>query len=197
MTKPIISVRALQLLEAGKLRLDSPISTWLPAFKHMFVSSPTGIKTPANRQITIEDLLLHRSGLSYDFLPDCAIAALYRDAELAADGSRPLADLVGVLAQLPLAHQPGTRWYYSYSTDVLAHVIEKITDEPIADSLSREIFRPLGMSETAYEVARENKHRLVSMFGQRDLGEEDTSSATENTLNTFDVERSYPSGSSL
>jgi len=192
MTKPIVSVRVLQLLELGKLRLDSPISTWLPAFEKMSVLSPSGSRQEAKRQITVEDLLLHRSGLSYDFLPACPVAALYRDARLAADGSRSLSDLVDLLAEFPLAHQPGARWYYSYSTDVLAHLIEQITEQPVAENLAANIFLPLGMTETGFDVSTENQHRLASMYGLRELAEEDASVFTTNTLMEMDVEESYP-----
>jgi len=192
MTKPIVSVRVLQLLELGKLRLDSPISTWLPSFEKMSVLSPSGQRQDAKRQITVEDLLLHRSGLSYDFLPSCPVAALYRDAGLAADGSRSLEDLVNLLAELPLAHHPGTRWYYSYSTDVLAHLIEKVTDLSIAENLTTNIFQPLGMMETGFDIPVENQHRLASMFGYRELAQEDVSVPTSNTLTAMEIEESYP-----
>ena len=192
MTKPIVSVRCLQLLEAGRLRLDDPISRWIPGFAAMSVFTSSGNLEPASRQITIEDLLMHRSGLSYDFLPDCPAAKLYRDSRLAEDGNRSLEDLVSLLAGFPLALQPGQRWYYSYATDVLAHVLECITGQTIADCLQEGLFEPLGMNETGFEVDAREHHRVAEMFGQRQLGQEEVGVYTSNDLKAMNVNESYP-----
>ena len=196
MTKPVISVRCLQLLEQGKLNLHDPIARWLPEFATMSVRTDTGQLEPANRQITVEDLLLHRSGLSYDFLPNCAVASQYRDARLAEDGTRPLAELVSVLASLPLASHPGQRWYYSYGTDVLAYLIECICEQAIAESLQASLFNPLGMTETGFSVSDNQKHRVADMFGQRQLGQVEEGVVTDNKLQAMDVNESYPVASS-
>ncbi len=192
MTKPIVSVRCLQLLEAGKLRLDDPISRWIPAFAEQRVLSASGTLEPLKRSITVEDLLMHRAGLSYDFLNQCPVAKLYREAQLATDGSRTLKQLTEVLAQLPLAFQPGQQWHYSYATDVLAHVIECVTDQSIADNLQQNLFDPLGMSETRFYVDDDKQHRVADMFGQRELGQEDATECDGNDLRAMDVEQSYP-----
>ena len=192
MTKPIVSVRCLQLLEHGKLRLDDPISLWIPGFSTMSVFTKTGELEPAHRQITIEDLLTHRSGLSYDFLPDCPAAALYREASLAEDGSRLLKELVNLLADFPLALQPGQCWHYSYATDVLAHVIECVSGQSIASNLSEGIFKPLAMNETGFQVDSASHHRVADMFGQRSLGEQEAIVSTDNALRAMDVDQSYP-----
>jgi CubicO group peptidase (beta-lactamase class C family) len=195
MTKPIVSVRCLQLLEAGRLRLDDPISRWIPEFASMSVFTQSGKLEPAHRQITIEDLLMHRSGLSYDFLPNCPAAKLYRGARLAEDGARSLKDLVGLLAQFPLALQPGRRWYYSYATDVLARVLECITGQDLAECLREGLFGPLGMNETGFGVDSRDHHRVADMFGQRELGQVDTDPCTTNDLRAMDVSEGYPMSS--
>lgn len=195
MTKPIVSVRCLQLMEEGRLRLDDPISRWIPGFTAMSVFTVSGALEPAHRQITIEDLLTHRSGLSYDFLPHCPAAKLYREARLAEDGSRSLKALAELLAEFPLALQPGQRWYYSYATDVLAHVLECVTGQSIADCLQEGLFGPLGMHETGFEVDSDQQHRVADMFGQRVLGEEEAIVNTENELREMDVNESYPMSS--
>jgi len=195
MTKPVVSVRCLQLLEAKKLRLDDPISRWVPEFRSMSVLDGNGALMPASRPITIEDLMMHRAGLSYDFIANCPVATMYRDAQLAAKGGRSLKDLVGMLGDMPLAYQPGQRWYYSYGTDVLAYVIECVTNETIADTLKQSIFEPLGMQDTDYSVPADKQNRLADMFGQRELSEVETGLATDNTLRAMDVEESYPSSS--
>jgi len=195
MTKPIVSVRCLQLLEAGRLRLDDPISRWIPGFATMTVFATADKLEPAYRQITVEDLLTHRSGLSYDFLPGCPAAALYREARLAEDGTRSLKDLVTLLADFPLALQPGQRWYYSYATDVLAHVLECVTGQTIADCLQEGLFEPLGMSETVFQVDSREHHRVADMFGQRQLGQVEVGVTNSNALSAMDVRESYPMSS--
>lgn len=192
MTKPVISVRCLQLLEQGRLRLDDPISRWIPAFSQQRVLCANGSLEPLNRPITVEDLLTHRSGLSYDFLIDCPVAELYREKDLAGDGARSLKELVEQLAYLPLASQPGSRWYYSYATDVLAHLIECITQRSIAENLKSSLFEPLNMTDTGFFVNHKDQHRVADMFGQRELGDVDNGECAGNDLLAMNVEPSYP-----
>lgn len=192
MTKPIVAVRCLQLIEEGRLRLGDSINRWLPEFSEQKVLNQDGKLEARHRSITVEDLLMHRSGLSYDFLPNCAVADLYRNAELAADGSRTLSELTSCLAQFPLASQPGKRWLYSYSTDVLAQLLEKVTDKDLAELLQEGIFAPLDMTDTGFYVPEEKQHRLATMYGQRSLGEVDYLEFTSNRLNKMDVSASYP-----
>lgn len=197
MTKPVISVRCLQLLEQGQLRLDDPISRWIPAFAEQRVLNSSGSLESLSRPITVEDLLTHRAGLSYDFLTDCPVADLYREAELAADGTRSLKALVEHLAHLPLAFQPGLRWYYSYATDVLAHLIECVTQYSVAENLQNAIFNPLDMHDTGYFVDDADQHRVADMFGQRELGDAGAEECLDNELRPMDVERSYPMAEKL
>ncbi len=196
MTKPVVSVYCLQLIEQGLLQLDDPVSRWIPAFGSQQVLGTDGSLQACVRPVTIEDLLTHRSGLSYDFLAGCPVAEQYRAARLAADGSRSLQALSEALASMPLAHQPGNRWYYSYSTDVLASILEKVSDKPLADCLADALFRPLGMSDTAFHVRQENRHRLAQMFGQRELGDVPVAGVSGqppvNQLRVMDVDASYP-----
>jgi len=193
MTKPVISVRCLQLVEAGKLRLDDPVSRWIPAFTGQQVLTPGGALEPLNRPLIVEDLLTHRAGLSYDFLPDCVVASHYRKAGLAANGHRPLHELVDILASLPLASQPGMRWYYSYATDVLASLIERVCDQSLDLDLRQALFEPLNMNDTDFRVEEAQQHRLADMFGQRELGDVPLEAGTSNCLLPMNVEQSYPS----
>lgn len=195
MTKPVISVLCLMMIERGQLRLSDTIEQWIPECKKQKVQESDGTQSSLHRAITIEDLLTHRAGFSYDFLPDCAIADKYRQLQLAEDGTRPLADLVRLLADLPLAYQPGHRWYYSYSTDVLAHILQCVADQPLAHLLQDALLTPLCMKDTAYHVADNNRHRLCGMFGQRQLGEVPDDAVKSNSLQSIMVEGSYPSDS--
>ena len=153
MTKPVVSVAVLRLVEAGRLRLDEPVGRWLPGFRASRVLGDDGREVDARRPVTVEDLLTHRAGLSYDFLPGCPVAALYREARLVEDGSRSLSALVERLGELPLALQPGSGFRYSFATDVLAHLLEIVHDAPLREVLTRELLVPLGMHETDFGVA--------------------------------------------
>ena len=193
MTKPVISVLCLMLVEKGLLKLGDPVSRWIPAFANQQVLGGKGELVPLQRCMTVEDLLTHRSGLSYDFLPDCAVAEQYRMSNLADNGRRSLSELVAVLAELPLAYQPGERWYYSYSSDVLAHLLECVTGEPLRSLLQEELLIPLEMQDTDFQVSEANMPRLSDMFGQRSLGQQPDASLTSNRLLPMSVEDSYPS----
>ncbi|MFK7889289.1 MAG: serine hydrolase domain-containing protein [Granulosicoccus sp.] len=192
MTKPLISVLCLQLLEQGHVQLSDAVSRWIPALKTQRVQGADGTLHDMQRQITIEDLLTHRAGFSYDFLPECSVAAEYRRLHLAEDGSRCLTELINVLAELPLAHQPGLRWYYSYSTDVLAHLLECVSGKPLRQLLQELLLLPLNMADTDFQVSPEKQHRLADMFGQKKLGEMPPENISTNVLKTMDVEASYP-----
>ena len=171
MTKPVVSVAALQLVEEGRLSLADPASRWLPGFARAHVLRPDGTLERAARAPRIEDLLTHRGGFSYDFIPGCPVGALCREAGLVADGGRSLGELVDVLATLPLAHEPGARWHYGYATDVLGRIVELVDGRPLGEALHARLFAPLGMADTAFGVPEAERHRLLPMFGARPLHE--------------------------
>ena len=130
MTKPITSVAAMTLVENGKLALDDPISKYLPALAERKVlvemkggGEATTKEIPATREITVRDLLRHTSGLTYGFFGDSEVDKMYKSA-LVLITDRTLEDTITKLATIPLKHQPGARWHYSVSTDVLGRIIE-------------------------------------------------------------------------
>ena len=173
MTKPIICTALMTLYEQGKFQLFEPVSTYLPAFGKVKVLESNGhggtkSVDPA-RPMTIRDLLMHTAGLTYDFLVDSPVGELYRAAHLCMDTGRTLEALIGELARLPLAYQPGSRWHYSLSIDVLAHLIEVLSGQPLRDFLQAQIFAPLGMSDTDFCVPAAKQARLVTMYGLPDL----------------------------
>ncbi len=192
MTKPIVSFVAMQLIEEGKLKLDDLVSQFIPAMGELKVLEASGELTVLSQAITIEHLLTHTAGFSYDFLPDCAVAERYRDVQISGDASRTLAQVIGMLSNLPLASQPGTQWRYSVATDVLAHVLENVTGLDLPELLHMRIFQPLGMQDTAFYVAEQKINRLLPMFGSRELGQVMSDSQEPNTLNPLDVSASYP-----
>jgi CubicO group peptidase (beta-lactamase class C family) len=156
MSKPITSVAAMMLVEDGKLRLDDPLSKYIPAFAEakVGVEQPDGklVLEPLQRPITIEDLLRHTSGLTYGFYGDSAVRKLYANSGLF-DGDLDNAAFAERLAKLPLAEQPGTQWDYGHSTDVLGRVIEVVSGRSLFQFEKERLLGPLGMNETAFSVA--------------------------------------------
>jgi len=160
MSKPITSVAAMMLVEDGKLRLDDAVAKYIPEFANVKVGvekpdengKPQLSLEPLNRPITIEDLLRHTSGLTYGFYGDSAVRKLYANSGLF-DGDFDNAAFAGRLAKLPLAEQPGTRWDYGHSTDVLGRVIEVVSGQSLFQFEKERLLDPLGMNETAFFVA--------------------------------------------
>jgi len=177
MTKPLVSVAAMMLVEEGRIQLTDPVSKYLPAMKSMTVSAAkadaefariTYSQVPADREITVQDLLRHTAGLAYgEITQDAPVkealgkAGLYKSTiDFDARDLTP-AEEVERLSKVPLAHQPGTVWEYSLATDVLGRVVEAASGERLADFLDKRVFRPLKMSDTGFWVPQDKIHRLA------------------------------------
>lgn len=193
MTKPVVSVLALMLIEQGRLRLFDPVAKFLPAFAEPTVLQADGSRVDCDTPMTVEHLLTHRAGLSYDFVPDCPVGALCRAANLCDDPGRSLEELVAALAELPLAFQPGTRWQYSFATDVLAHLIERLADRPIGELLQSHILDPLGLDDTRFFVPPDKQERLMPMYGTGRIAEVLEQAAKPQALTPAAIESFYPS----
>ena len=167
MTKPIISVLALKLVEEGYLQLTSTLAEFDDRFSSMIVLHPDGHLAPADGLITVEHLLTHRAGFSYDFNIGCAVAPYYRQAELMENGYRDLGDLISILSELPLVFNPGSHWRYSVATDVLAYLLETVTQKTITELLRKYILNPLEMTDTNFTIEPENQHRIMQVYGVR------------------------------
>lgn len=172
MTKPITSVAIMMLFEDGKLALTDPVSRFIPAFREMKVltrSAPNAEPTlqPARRQITIRDLLTHRSGLTYGFLDNAQTGTAYREGGVS-DGLTvtefSLAENMERLAKAPLVSQPGAEWHYSLSTDVLGRVVEVASGMPFDRFMRDRILDPLHMVDTAFEVPDAKWSRFTSVY---------------------------------
>ena len=164
MTKPITVAAAMTLVEEGKLALSDRVSRWLPELADMQVLTdphgPLDKTVPAMRQITIEDLMTHRSGLAYTFSVTGPIARAYNAVSLRQDADHWLADV----AQLPLVHQPGERLTYSHSTEVLGIVLSRIEGKPLQEVLTERVFGPLGMTDTGFYVSPQARRRAATMY---------------------------------
>jgi len=142
--------------------------------------------------MTVEHLLTHRSGLSYDFLPDCEVAELYRQNNLVGRGDLSLQTFVEELAKLPLSFRPGSEWKYSYSTDVLARIIEVVRNQPLTEALNDLIFSPCGMTETSFRLSSAQQPRLLPSFGQQSLDVARPLPEGSHKLEAMNVEEGYP-----
>ncbi len=171
MTKPIISVLALKLIEEGYLQLTSTLAEFDNRFSSMIVLNPDGHFAPADGLITVEHLLTHRAGFSYDFNLGCAVAPYYRQAELMENGYRDLSDIISILSELPLVFNPASHWRYSVATDVLAYLLETVTQKTITELLQNYILNPLEMADTSFTIEPENQHRIMQVYGVRSLSE--------------------------
>jgi CubicO group peptidase (beta-lactamase class C family) len=168
MTKPITSVGLLMLYERGLLHLDDPASEFIPEFEHLEVfesgNADSCQTVPAEREMTIRDLLTHTSGLTYGHLHAHPIDALYRQRKLLEDAEMALADFVAKLSELPLLFSPGTRWNYSVATDVLGHVIEVVSGQSLDRFFADEILAPLGMVDTGYAISADQVDRFATNY---------------------------------
>lgn len=175
MTKPITSTAALMLLNEGRFALNDPITRWAPEFTQMRVlrspNGPLNQTDPAARPITFEDLLTHRSGLTYGDWHFGPIAKAYK-AALGGDIDSHVRpdEWIASLAALPLIAQPGAAFHYGHSTDLLGLLIARIEDAPLGDVLKRRIFDPLGMNDTGFTVPLAKRERRATAYGFDDNG---------------------------
>ena len=176
MTKPITCVALMMLYEQGRFQLFDPVSKFIPAFNDLKVyegGAGSDIKlVDLQRPVTVRDLLTHTSGLTYHFLEYGRVEEMYREARLAA--KKPLSEFVADLLELPLAFQPGAAWRYSFAHDVVAHLIEIMSNRPLDVYLQENLFKPLGMEDTGFYVPEDKLDRFASMYGSVAIEQSDT-----------------------
>ena len=177
MTKAIVSVGVMMLWEEGRVMLSDPIAKYIPAF----ASTRQGMEGAAlARPITVQDLLRHTSGLTYEFRGDGPVHKAYIEAKVARL-RQTNEDQVATLAALPLLHQPGAHWEYSRSTDVLGRLIEVISGQTLGAFLGQRILSPLGMADTAFSVPEKHHGRIAEPFAKDPEGGMD--------INLLDIRR--------
>jgi len=169
MTKPITSAGAMQLIEQGKLRLDDPVSKYIPSFANVKVFAGGSAAQPQlrdpDRAITVADLLTHTSGLTYGLFDSTSVDSIYRRAGFFGPGwtTSKLADS---LARLPLLFSPGTKWNYSFSTDVLGRVIEVVSGTRLDRYLDSALFKPLKMTMTGFVATPAMRARVIPIYAR-------------------------------
>jgi CubicO group peptidase (beta-lactamase class C family) len=179
-TKAITSVAALTLVEEGKLSLSDAVGKFIPSFAKTTVvqRNETGTSiVPAKRPITIRDLLTHTAGISYGVEPH--IASQYGAKGLGpsagagwyfADKQEPICDVMERLGTLPFVAQPGEAWVYGYNTDVLGCVIERVAGQSLDEVIAARVTRPLGMTDTRFFLASDQRHRLAAVYASSEDG---------------------------
>lgn len=177
MTKPITSVAVMMLYEQGDFQLKDPVSRFIPGFKDVRVfvnATESGLElAELEREVTIQDLLIHTSGLVYGVPEGSPVEAMVWHADREAEKVTPdetLEEWIQRLVRLPLAHQPGSKWHYGLSTDVLGYVVEVISGLAFDAFLEQRVFMPLGMVDTAFHVPQEKIGRLAAMYGPAEGG---------------------------
>jgi CubicO group peptidase (beta-lactamase class C family) len=166
MTKPIVSVGIMMLAEEGHFTLNEPVAKFIPEFANQKVGVERGGKlelVPLARPMTIQDLLRHTSGITYDHTGNGLVQQLYKEKPLR---SRKItsAEHAAMVASLPLMCQPGAEWNYSRSTDILGRIIEVVSGKSLSAFLTERILAPLQMAETAFHTGGENAGRLAEAF---------------------------------
>lgn len=167
MTKPIASLALLQLYEKGEVLLENAVGRYLPELAELTVWAGEGRDpVPAERPVTVKDLLTHTAGFTAGFQFDQPVAALYRDAGLG-DLRKPkhdLAEAMAILGGLPLADQPGAAFHYGMSTDVVGRLVEIISGQRLDEYLAEHLLGPLGMVDTGFWVPEDQLHRFIANY---------------------------------
>lgn len=165
MSKVVTSVAALQLYERGLVRLDSPVTNWIPEFRNLKVFSGGTAQnpelSPATNGLTVRMLLNHTGGFTYDFFSGSPVHDLYKQQDLW--NSHSLDEFIGKVAQLPLLAQPGAEFNYSIGDDILGALIQRVSGMPFEEYVAKNITEPLQMPDTGFSVAPENRGRLATI----------------------------------
>ena len=160
MTKPITAVAAMQLYEQGKFQLSDRVTKFVPELKDLKVLNASGQFEPVAREMTMHQLLMHTTGMSYGFAAATdAVDQRYAMADLWA--SKDLDELAARIGKLPLKFHPGDRWHYSVAVDITGVVVQRLSGQPFDEYLQEHIFAPLGMKDTFFEVPESERERFV------------------------------------
>lgn len=177
MTKPVTAVAVLTLVENGAISLDDPVSDYIPAFANTQVATSYSRNSefeipaePLTEPMTIRHLMTHTSGLGYVFDYETNLGALYIDVN-PYSSETGLADGINELAELPLYFQPGERWNYSWSSDVLGHIVEIVSEQDLDSYMSQTIFEPLEMMDTGFAYGGYDADRLATLYTHDDAGD--------------------------
>jgi CubicO group peptidase (beta-lactamase class C family) len=168
MSKAITTVAALVLFDEGKFELDDPVAKYIPEFKKLSVWRD-GQAEPAKRHMTVRDLMCHTSGLSYGFVGNSVVEKRYKQ-DKPIDRASSLPVMIKKLSDIPLAFEPGTKWQYSVSIDVLGLLVEIWSGKSFEDFLAERICKPLDMKDTAFDVPKGKVNRFTANYAPNGSG---------------------------
>ena len=161
MTKPIVAVTAMTLVEEGKLDLDAPVSKYLPEYANLTVYQPDGSTKPATKPMLVRNLMSHTSGIIYGFIQPASPLAKVWDAGGENRNDVKLRDYAKIVAKLPMRTEPGTAWYYGRSIDILGAVVEVAIGKTLDVAVKERVTGPLGMTDTGFWQPAANKARFA------------------------------------
>ena len=167
MTKPIVSVALMMLYEDGHFQLDDPLHKYIPEFKDMMVHHGAGKTGPAKNVIKVIDILRHTSGIGYGW-GNGYVDSLYKSADRSSFVTT--GDLSKGLTKIPLYYEPGTAWRYSLSTDICGYLVEVLSGESLDQFLAKNIFEPLGMQNTFFEIPENKKDQFITNYTTKEDG---------------------------
>ncbi len=167
MSKPITGVAMMMLFEEGKWQLNDPVSKFIPEFANLKVYATDEQNNVVMKEqlhpVTMRELMSHSGGFTYGFFSDTPVDRLQRDADLF-NPDNTLDEFIKRVAKLPLNAQPGTEWHYSISVDIQGYIVQKLSGMPFEEFLATRIFKPLGMSDTAFYVPKEKLNRFAEFY---------------------------------
>lgn len=174
MTKPIVSVGAMILVEENRLRLTDPVAKYIPSFakQQVYVSGEgeSMVTAPAKRQVQVRNLLSHTAGYTYGVFSNTPVDKLHLKRGVYAQNYKSLAEFCEAAAKLPLMFEPGTNWQYGISTDILGHVIEVASGQKLQDFLRERVLAPLGMNDTGFLLTGNQAERFVTAYKKSSEG---------------------------
>ena len=169
MTKPIVTLAAMMLVEQGRMLLADPVGKYLPEFAKQQVAHVLDGRIelrPARQPMTVQDLMRHSAGMGYEYSGDSPVQRMYREHRLHQRvPGRTLAQTMSILASLPLMDDPGTVGEYSYATDVLGYLIQTLSGQSLGSYLTQQVYEPLGMVDTGFFVPPADQGRLTQALG--------------------------------
>ena len=197
MSKPITGVAMMILFEEGKWQLNDPVAKYIPEFAKLKVYSTEANGNVAlkdqNHPVTMRELMSHSGGFTYGFFSQTAVDKMQVDADLL-NPNNTLDEFIKRVAKLPLNSQPGSEWHYSISVDIQGYIVQKLSGMPFEEFLEKRIFKPLGMSDTAFYVPKEKLNRFAEFYSYDSDGKLKAVGVKEGLNHDFTAKPALSSG---
>ncbi len=195
MTKPVVGVALMTLYEEGRFALRDPVKNHIPELGGLKVWVD-GTDVPSEREMTVQDLMRHTSGMTYGLFGDSPVDEMYMDANVLG-GNKSVADFIDKLAKLPLKHHPGSAWEYSVSVDVQGRLIEVLSGKDLATFMKERIFDPLDMRDTSFRMTSQKADRFVQIYEKSEDKKGIVPAPKSRTAGYYDDTKWYSGGGGL